>query len=81
LDPPPPINFVHDHFFLISIHNHVAAALGPLECAGRSARPRHVAAALGPLAAALGPLSAALGPLVRPSRSAWPRNELNLTEP
>ena len=36
-------------FFLISIHNHVAAALGPLACASRSAAPEPVlAAALGP---------------------------------
>ena len=43
----------------------VAAALGPLACASRSAWPRHVVAALGPLA--------------YPSRSARPRNCLNLT--
>ena len=46
--PPPPINFVHDHFLFnfqqFSIHifriiGHVAAALGPLACASRSVRP------------------------------------------
>ena len=40
-----PFNFVHDHFifyklvYLIGIIGHVAAALGPLACASRSARP------------------------------------------
>ena len=42
---PPFINFVHDHLFFIfqqiSIHTHVAAALGPLACSSRSARPRN----------------------------------------
>ena len=40
LAPPPPINFAHNQFFFfqqISIHTHVAAALGPLACP--SARP------------------------------------------
>jgi len=45
------INFVHDHFFYFQQINigHMAAALGPLACASRSAAPEPVlAAALGP---------------------------------
>ena len=44
--PPPPINFVLDHF----LYFYMAAALGPLACASRSARPPSlsIAAALGP---------------------------------
>ena len=40
--PPPPIYFVHDHFFNNFTLNvrHVGAALGPLVCPSRSARPR-----------------------------------------
>ena len=53
---------VQEDFFsklvdIFRIIGHVAAALGPIACAGRSARPRHVAASLGVLAAMLGPES------------------------
>ena len=39
---PPPINFVHESYMLdmMDIIDHVAAALGPLACLSRSARPR-----------------------------------------
>ena len=39
--PPPPINFVHGSYMIdMDIIDHVAAALGPLACPSRSARPR-----------------------------------------
>ena len=79
LDPPRPplppllsILYMTILFFIFNklvyifkIIGHVAAALGPLACASRSAGPRYVAAALGPLACL--------------SRSARPRKCLNLT--
>jgi len=39
--PPPPINFVRGSYMLdMDIIDHMAAALGPLACPSRSARPR-----------------------------------------
>ena len=73
LPPPAPllsILYITILFFIFNklvyifrIIGHVAAAVGPLACASRSAWPRYVAAALGPLAC--------------PSRSARPRQCLN----
>ena len=64
-----PINFEHDHFFLllsaqISI-GHVPQRMAPIACASRIARTRYGRSTFSPLAC--------------PSHSAWPRNELDLT--
>ena len=55
------LKFFSKLVYIYRIIGHVAAALGPLACAGRSTRPTHVAAALDPLAC--------------PSRSARPRKD------
>ena len=60
--------------YIFWIIGYAAAALGPLACASRNVRPRHVGRS-----ARSRHVAAALGPLACPSRSAWPIKCLNLT--